>query len=200
MTWVKWCGAALAAVLMVVVSTNASAGGKTKKGKKGPAPAEISRSNKAPSAYHLFLTPAKDNAKAGEFAIKVTGQSISKAFTRPGYIIDTPAEGAPKDSTELAKWLRDKDRTGLKFDLTLESLTETKDKEGNTLFNAKVKATVFTSPSGWMVMSTSGEAGAVSDGMMLDKDLQEAAINAAVGTLVENIANYLTKKPVPIDR
>jgi hypothetical protein len=171
---------------------------KTKKG-KGPAPSTISRSNKAPSAYHLFLTPAKDSAKAGTSTVKLAGEALNKAFAKPGYVIDTPAEGAPKESDELAKWLRNKDRTGLKLDITIESLKES-EQDGNTRFDAKIKATVFTSPSGWLVMSTTGEAGALSDGMMLDKDLQEAAVEAAVNALVDNVTNYLTKKPVPIDK
>lgn len=191
--------AVIATATMLSFAGGAVAGGKTKKG-KGPAPSTISRSNKAPSAYHVFLEPAKDGAKAGAGVVKVTSATLNKAFTRPGYIIDTPAEAAPKGSSdELAKWLRDKDRTGLKLDITIESLKESED-NGATRFDAKVKATVFTAPSGWLVMSTTGEAGALSDGMMLDKDLQEAAVEAAVNALVENVANYLTKKPVPIDR
>jgi hypothetical protein len=191
--------AAVVAATALTFAGGAFAGGKTKKG-KGPAPSTISRSSKAPTAYHVFLSPAKDSAKAGAGVVKVTSTTLATAFTRPGYILDTPAEAAPKDSSdELAKWLRDKDRTGLKLDITIESLKESQD-NGSTRFDAKVKATVFTAPSGWLVMSTTGEAGALSDGMMLDKDLQEAAVEAAVNALVENVTNYLTKKPVPIDR
>jgi hypothetical protein len=195
----KVTSAVIATVALATFTTGAFAGGKTKKG-KGPAPSTISRSTKAPSAYHVFLEPTKDGAKVGKEAVKVAGDTLTKAFTRPGYIIDTPAEAAPKGSTdELAKWLRDKDRTGIKLDVTIESLKESQ-QDGNTRFDAKVKATVFTSPSGWLIMSTTGDAGALSDGMMLDKDLQEAAVEAAVNALVDNVANYLTKKPVPIDR
>ena len=191
--------AVVATVTMITFAGGAFAGGKTKKG-KGPAPSAISRSSKAPSAYHIFLTPAKDSAKAGAGVLKVTSETLTKSFTIPGYIIDVPAEAAPKDSSdELAKWLRDKDRTGLKLDITIESIKESQD-DGSTRFDAKVKATVFTAPSGWLVMSTTGEAGALSDGMMLDKDLQEAAVEAAVKALVDNVTNHLTKKPVPIDR
>jgi hypothetical protein len=191
--------AVVAAVTIITFADGAFAGGKTKKG-KGPAPSAISRSSKAPSAYHVFLTPAKDGAKVGSGVVKVTNDTLNKAFTKPGYIVDVPAEAAPKGSSdELAKWLRDKDRTGLKLDITIESIKESQD-NGSTRFDAKVKATVFTAPSGWLVMSTTGEAGALSDGLMLDKDLQEAAVEAAVNALVENVTNHLTKKPVPIDR
>jgi hypothetical protein len=188
----------LAVAFLAVGIDFAVAGSKTKKG-KGPAPSTISRSTKAPSAYHVFLTPAKDSAKVGASGVKIATAALNKAFTKPGYIIDTPAESAPKESDALAKWLRDKDRTGLKLDITIESLKESQD-EGNTRFDAKVKATVFTSPSGWLVMSTTGEAGALSDGMMLDKDLQEAAVEAAINALVDNVTNHLAKKPVPIDK
>jgi hypothetical protein len=187
----------VAMVALFTITGDASAGGKTKKGKT---PATSSRSEKAPSAYHVFLETAKDSAKAGAGIVNVANKSLTIAFTRSGYVLDTQAEAAPKGSSdELAKWLRDKDRTGLKLDITIESIKESQDK-GATRFDAKVKATVFTAPSGWLVMSTTAEAGALSDGLMLDKDLQEAAVEAAMNALVENIAKHLAKKPVPIDR
>src|SRR5688572_21244090 len=97
------------AILSVALAGLALAG--KKKGKSSTSrPAEVSRSSKPPSAYHVFLTEPKDNAKAGADLLKSAVGSMSTLFTRPGYIVDSPTEKAPTDSSELAKWLRDKDR------------------------------------------------------------------------------------------
>jgi hypothetical protein len=190
---------ALSALIAVSFSSDAAAGAKKKGKSSGPRPSEVSRSGKAPTAYHVFLEVPKDSAKAGAAVAESAKKALSTSFTRPGYVIDTPEEKSPKDHDELAKWLRDKDRTGLRLDAVVESIKESKD-GGSKRYDATVRATVFTYPSGWLIMSTSGSAGSISDGFTSDADLKAMAVEAAVNGLVENIAAYLAKKPVPTDR
>lgn len=170
-----------------------------KKGKETTRPAEVSRSNKPPSAYHVFLETPKDKANLDKKGLEEAKKALGAAFVRPGYVLDSPEENAPTDHDELAKWLRDKDRTGLRLDVVIDPLKESMEGE-NKRFDASVRATVYTYPSGWLIMSTSGSAAAVSDGWSSDEDLKKSAIAAAMAGMVENVAAYLTKKPVPIDR
>jgi hypothetical protein len=172
---------------------------KSKSKTKSTAPAALPRSTKPPSAYHIFLTEAKDNTKSEKKVVLSAKEALSKAFTRDGYVIDAPSEKTPSNADELAKWLRDKDRTGIRLEMAIDSFKESED-GGETRFDATVKAAVFTYPSGWLIMSTTGSGAAINDGLSSDIELKQAALAAAISGMVENVAAYLKKKPVPIDR
>jgi hypothetical protein len=189
--------AGVVAALLAFAAGNAALAGSKKAPKKSPA--AQSRSSKAPSAYHVFLTDAKDNTKSDSKIVASAKDALAKSFTRPGYVIDTPEEKAPSAADELARWLRDKTRTGLKLEVAIDSFKESEE-DGEKRFDATVKAAVFTYPSGWLIMSTTGSGAAINDGLSSDAELKQAALSAAISGMVENVTAFLIKKPVPIDR
>ncbi|HEV8320423.1 MAG TPA: hypothetical protein VG389_02335 [Myxococcota bacterium] len=151
----------------------------------------------AKKRYYVEIEVAKDKTGGDKaFSEQVVKAVAEELKGKPIFVVAAPGDGAPAASDEAARtaWLKDKGLTGLSLQLTLEKLTEKKDKEKDHLtLTFEMRALLITRPGGWMIVSTNGIG--ESDGYARKPVLESAVAGAAAGA-AENLAAHLAKKPV----